>query len=149
MVDLIIPIGQKVALAYNPSDIPVALRGKVQAALPTRQDIEDLPHALGGRDVKPPGPILLWAPDGMQIMIMGHGYASASEIQDLAYAALDKAEVNAKKLGRSFNFDEARTKNGLPRRENVDPMIRDALRRRAAQHKANPITDPARKVRYR
>lgn len=144
MVDLLIPIGTRIQLAYNPDSIPRPLRRMVQASLPTTKDIEDLPHALGGRDAKPTHPVLLWASDGMQIMIMGAGEASASEIQDLAYSALDRAEKRIKETGRSLNFEDRRERAKLPRREDVDAMIRDAMRRRVESHKSNPISDPPR-----
>jgi hypothetical protein len=144
MTDLLIPIGHRIPLAFNTNDIPVQLRGMVQAALPTTQDIEDLPNALGGRDVKPHAPVLLWGPDGTQIMIMGAGEASLAEIQDVAYNALDKANERYKLYGHTIDIERRREQAGLPRREDVDGMIRDALRRRAQSHIDNPISDPPR-----
>lgn len=144
MTDLLVPIGYRIPLAYNAKDIPPSLRGTVQAALPTRKHIEEFPQALGGRDVKPHHPIVLWGPDGTQIMIMGAGEASAAEIQDLAYEALEQAEEQCRKTGQSVNTDERRERDRLPRREDFDAMFRDALSRRIRQHQENPITDPPR-----
>lgn len=144
MVDLLIPIGHRIQLAYNPDEIPLPLRGMVQAALPTTKDIEDFTHAMGGRDAKPKGPVLLWGPDGSQIYIMGAGEASAAEIQDLAYEAMEKAQKQAKQSGRSFDFNSRRERAGLPSADKFDSLYREALRERARRHMANPITDPAR-----
>lgn len=143
-MDLLIPIARRIPLVMNGEIVPYQMRGHTSGVARGHEDIEEYAHAMGGKDVKPTRPLVVWGPDGTSIIIMGGGVAEASEIRDVAHDALERAEQRTKKTGRSFDFNSARERERLPRREDVDAMIRDAMRRRAQQHIANPITDPAR-----
>ena len=78
------------------------------------------------------------------ILIVGDGVAEASELEELAHRQLEKAEAGVKRHGRAFDFETARDRHGLPSAQDFDQNYRDALRRRVAAHKANPISDPPR-----
>ena len=85
--------------------------------------------------------MLLWGPDNKTLMvIIGDGEAEAAELEDIAQQAYDKAETNMKKFGRAVDIDSMRERAGAPRREEVDPMIRQAFRDHAAKLKQNRRT---------
>lgn len=144
MVELLIPVARR-DLVVNGHEVPAALQGHLSAVLRSDKEIDELAHALGGRDAKPRKPVMIWGPDDRTVMlIVGDGEAEAAEIEDLAHAQLAKAEAQVKKSGRAFDFEGARDRAGLPQAGDFDDGFRDALRRRRAQHKANPYSDPAR-----
>jgi hypothetical protein len=121
------------------------MRGKLTGVLRNKNDIAEMAYAVGGRGVKPKKPLMILGPDERSVLlVVGDGEAEASELEELSYAQLEKAERNVKKHGRSFNFQEARERRGLPQAGQFDELYRDALRRRIAAHKRNPISDPAR-----
>lgn len=121
----------------NPKAAPARLRRNVAGVVRNHTDAANLAHALGGPDVKPFRPILVDTGDSRQRrLIVGDGDATAAELQDLALKATEEP--------RRMDFDALREKRGDIRREQVDSAIREALHRRVAQHKANPITDPPR-----
>ena len=143
MVELLLPVAHR--LIINGAAIPPAMRGKLTGVLRNKNDIKELAYAVGGRGVKPKKPIMVLGPDEHTVLlIVGDGVAEASELEDLAHAQLEKAERNVKKHGRAFDFAAARDRAGVPQASEFDQLYRDALRRRVAQHKANPISDPAR-----
>jgi hypothetical protein len=143
MVEILLPVARR--LTVNGSAIPPALRGKLTGVLRNKKDIAEMAYAVGGRDVKPKKPLMIVGPDEKTVLlVVGDGVAEAAELEDLAHAQLEKAEGNVKKHGRAFDFREARERRGLPQAGEFDQLYRDALRRRVAQHKANPISDPAR-----
>ena len=143
MVEIIVPIARR--LTVNASAIPLSMRGKLTGVLRNKADIGEMAYAVGGRDVKPEKPLMILGPDERTVLlIVGAGVAEASELEDLAYAQLEKAEANTKKHGRAFDFKEARERRGLPQATEFDQLYRDALRRRVKQHKQNPFSDPAR-----
>ena len=114
---------------------PGGTKGHVAAVVRTAKDVEDLRHALGGSGETPFRPILVDRANGQREVIIGDGEASAAELQDLAYKAVNRPPVD---------FGALREREGRMRKEDYDPAFRDALRRRVAQHKQNPVTDPAR-----
>jgi hypothetical protein len=140
MTDLLVPVARR---------IPLALHGKVAGAFNGQRAAQEI-GCVFGRSTRPKQPILLWGPDERSVMlIMGDGEAEAAELEDLAQAVLAKAQSNVDKTGRAVDFDALREKHGLMRREEVDAAVRDALRRRIAQHRANPVTDPFRQPEWR
>lgn len=115
------------------------------AILGDEAHIGDLTAALGGRTAKPRKPIVIWAPDGVQqIILIGAGVTEAAELEDMALRAFAEArEEMAKNGGKAFDADTAREKRGLPRREEAGPAMAEALWDRVKRHQANPVTDPA------
>lgn len=141
MVEILVPIARK--LFVGAEYVAPQLRKDIQVGVKTHADIEEMAYRLGGRERKPDS-VMLWGPDGTQIIILGAGEADAAELTDLAHESLARAEDAVKKRGTTMNFDEMRERERLPRREDVDGMIREALRDRVRRHKANPISDPPR-----
>ncbi len=138
-----VPVARR--LTVNGDAIPRAMRGKLTEVLRNKKDIAEMAYAVGGRGVKPKKPLMILGPDERTVLlVVGDGVAEAAELEDLAYAQLEKAEHNVKKHGRAFDFADARDRAGLPQAGEVDGLYRDALMRRAAAHKRNPFSDPAR-----
>ena len=135
--------------AINWTGVPAQLQGRCSAVCRSLQECEDLVYWFGGPDFCPYLPVLLLVP-GAQTMpaINGLGVAPAAEIRDVAVAYWVQTEEDVR-LHRSFvDFDEARERRGLLPREKVDAAVREAMRDRAARHKASPVTDPARQPVY-
>ena len=143
MVELLLPVGRR--LTVNADAIPLAMRGKLTGVLRNKKEISEMAYAVGGRGVKPKKPLMIVGPDERTVMlVIGDGEAEASELEELAHAQLERAERNVKKYGRAFDFAAARERRGLPQASEFDQLYRDALRRRIADHKRNPFSDPAR-----
>ncbi len=137
------PIARR--LTVNADAIPLAMRGKLTGVLRNKGDIAEMAYAVGGRGVKPKKPLMILGPDERTVLlVVGDGVAEASELEELAYAQLEKAERNVKKHGRAFDFAAARDRAKVPQASEFDSLYRDALRRRVAGHKRNPFSDPAR-----
>ena len=129
--------------------VPPGLKGRCSAVVRTRAEAEDLIKWFGDENFCPFLPVLLLVPGAQTApAISGMGMAPAAEIRDIAVAYFEQTEEDVR-LGRSFvNFDEARERRGLPRREDVDAMVRQAMRDRAAKHRSSPVTDPSRQPVY-
>lgn len=134
MVDILVPTGIRTPVGT----IPLAMAGKVSAGLRGHGDIEDMPHMMEGRGHKPRQPIFIYGADGRSVLIvMTDGETEASELQDLAHAALAKQEDNVRKYGRATQRERLTDDE---RRERLWYALDDRIKR----HKANPITDPPR-----
>jgi len=121
------------------------MRGKLTGVLRNKKDIAEMAYAVGGRAVKPQKPLMILGPDERTVLlVVGDGVAEAAELEDLAHAQLEKAEAKFQKHGRSFDFESARERYGLPQAGQFDSLYRDALQRRVADHKRSPLSDPAR-----
>lgn len=143
MVELLLPVARR--LTVNADAIPPTMRGRLTGVLRNKKDISEMAYAVGGRGVKPKKPLMILGPDERTVLlVVGDGVAEASELEDLAHAQLEKAEKNVKKYGRAFDFASARERAGVPQASEFDHLYRDALRRRIADHKRNPVSDPAR-----
>ncbi|KKN32294.1 hypothetical protein LCGC14_0815360 [marine sediment metagenome] len=143
MVELLLPVARR--LTVNADAIPMSMRGMLTGVLRNKNDINEMAYQVGGRDVKPKKPLMIVGPDERTVMlIVGDGVAEAAELEELAHAGLERQEKNVKKHGRAFDFASARDRAGLPQANEFDQNYRDALRRRAAAHKRNPFSDPAR-----
>lgn len=119
----------------NPEDLLVPI-GRVLHVIPrgtTIKDIDELPYRMGGRAATPKEAIMLRAADGTPTFIPGGGVTEAAELQDIAYKVHEKNQQR-----RLFNREEL----GLV--SDFDSAFREALQDRIRQHKANPVTDPAR-----
>ena len=127
------------------SGVPKGLKGRCSAVVRSLKEAEDLIKWFGDENFCPFLPVLLLVPGAQTApAISGLGIASAAEIRDIAVAYFEQTLEDVQK-GRSFvNFEEARERRGLPRREEVDAMIRQAMRDRAAKHRASPVTAPGR-----
>jgi len=146
MVELLLPIARR--LTVNADAIPLAMRDRLTGVLRNKSEISDMAYAVGGRAVKPKKPLMVVGPDARTVMlVVGDGAAEAAELEDLAHAQLERAERNVKKHGRAFDFASARERAGLPQAGDFDALYRDALRRRVADHKRHPFSDPARRPR--
>ena len=114
-------------------------------ALSNMAEIRDLSYSLGGRSVMPKREIVLIGPDGHSpIVIPGLGVTEAAELEDIATEVYESQEKKLRAGKEIVDFDQLREEEGLPTREEFDPLFRQALRDRIAKHKANPRTDPAR-----
>ena len=122
--------------------VPQAYVGKCSAVCRSAQDCEDLVKHFGSPDFAPYLPVLLLIPGAPTVpLIAGQGYATAAELRDDAVVTWHRWTERG---GHVFDFDALREKHGLMRRENFDAAVRDAMERRIARHKANPVTDPFR-----
>ncbi len=122
-------------------------RDRVSAVCRSKQECADLVHWFGDADFCPFMPVLIYV-SGSPQMIDGMGLAPAAELRDMAVAIWDIITERLAKTGRTFDFDSAREKAGLMRKEDVDAAMREAFRDRVRRHKANPITDPPRQPHY-
>ncbi len=120
-------------------------KGRVSAVCRSKQEAADLVHWFGHPDFMPELPILLCIPGGWGQMA-GWGLATAAELRDECVARWELQE--ARIAGGGFDFDTAREKAGLMRREDVDAATREAFMDRIRRHKASSVTDPAREPLY-
>lgn len=124
--------------------VPANFRGKLSAVCRTAAECDELVHWFGSPDFCPNLPIMVMVPGAQPTLIAGLGYATAAELRDCAVVTWHEQTEKLGKMGSLLDFDALRERHGLMRREDVDPATREALLRRVAQHKANPITDPQR-----
>lgn len=141
-LELYVPLARRI---YGGDGMPLSMAPYVSAVTRGRSDTSAIAHMFGGRAAKPKRPILMYGPDSrVTHVIWADGQTEAAELEEVACETLEKAEQRMRETGRALNIDERRARAGLPPREKVDELIRDALRRRAQEHQRNPIADPAR-----
>ena len=128
--------------------VPASFKGKLSAVCRTAEECEGLVRWFGSPDFCPQLPLMVLIPGAAPSLIAGFGYATAAELQDCAVYAWHKNTEQIAKTGGLLDFDAARERAGLIRREEVDAATRNAFRDRIAHHKANPITDPFRQPVY-
>ncbi len=129
--------------------VPASYRGKLSAVCRTLMDCEELPRWFGSPDFAPYLPVMVMVPGAdAPTLVAGLGYATAAELRDCAVAAWSKQTDRLATTGSLADFDALRERHGLMRREEVDAAAREAMLRRIAQHKANPVTDPFRQPTY-
>jgi hypothetical protein len=134
------------AIKYTWQTLP--WKGKVAAICYSKQEAADLVHWFGvGPDFCPYPPVLLCIP-GAWTQITGWGRATIAEIRDNAIAVWEIKEAKVARGQKPFDFDEARERAGLMRREEVDAATRQAFRDRIKKHRQNPRTDPVRQMDY-
>jgi hypothetical protein len=143
MTDLIVPVARVVDLVVCEEQVPYDLRGEVVGALSSVKQVTEFAHAVG-RTAKPKKPLMLYGPDQyMPIMVIGDGVTEAAEMQDLALEALDRQQESMKRNnGRGMDFDAARERAGMVRREDFGQALHDALERLAQYRKSHQRTDP-------
>ena len=124
----------------NWTGVPDRYVGKASAVCRSLAECEDLVKWFGMAEFQPYLPVLVKAPQGWTA-ITGMGYATVAELQDCAIVLWNR-QIQA------IDWDERRERARLMRREDVAAEMADALTRRIAQHKANPVTDPFRQPRY-
>jgi len=129
--------------------VPASFKGKLSAVCRTAAECDELVHWFGSPDFCPNLPIMVMVPGVQPTLIPGFGYATAAELRDCAVVTWHAQAEKLAKIGRVLDFDALRDRRGLMRREKVDTEVREAMLRRVAHHKANPITDPPRKLKYR
>src|SRR3990167_7827592 len=139
------PVAVHMAKRIAPIDwtgVPASYVGKCSAVCRTLEDCEGLVRWFGSPDFAPYLPVMVLVPGGAApTLIAGLGYATAAELQDCAVVTWHRGQATP-------DFDALREKHGLMRRELVDAATREAMLKRIAQHKANPISDPARQPAY-
>lgn len=129
--------------------VPDSHKGKCSAVCRTLLECEELVRWFGSPDFAPYMPVLVMVPGSdSPTLIPGMGFATAAELQDCAIVAWTKQTEQLVKMGHVVDFDALRERHGLMRREEVDVATRDAMVRRVAHHKANPISDPERQPVY-
>lgn len=143
MVDLIVPVAHVVdVVVVNEEQVPWDLTGQVSGVLRGMKQAQDFAHAIG-RDRKPTRPLMLYGPDNaMPILVIGDGVTEAAELEDLAIEAIGKQDESVKKYGRGMDFDEARQRAGMARREDFGVLMAEAFERRVKYLKAHQVTDP-------
>ena len=137
MIDILVPIARRVDLVVvGPEQIPWDLRGEVSGYMRGAKQVSDFAHAVG-RTTKVTKPLMIYGPDDrVPICIVGDGVTEAAEMEDLALEALGKSEEMVKKTGRGFDFDEAREKAGMVRREDFQEAWHDAFERKSKELKS-------------
>src|SRR3990167_9523842 len=125
--------------------VPSQYVGKCSAVCRTAAECDGLAQWFGSSDFAPYLPVMVMVPGAdAPTAIAGLGYATAAELQDCAVVAWQQQTEKLAKTGKLLDYDALRERLGLMRREAVDTAVREALDRRVAQHKANPISDPPR-----
>ena len=143
MVDLLVPVAQKIPLGGGRTLLRRVLPphlGRRVVTLNHRSQIADLSQLVGGRGVKPKQAVSLTSPDGRTILIAGMGAAEAAEIEDVAQAAMEKAEAKP----MADRIAEWRERRGLPSREEFDVKFREAIEDKIQHHRRHSRTDPFR-----
>ena len=133
----------------NWKGVPGSFKGKLSAVCRTAAECDELIHWFGSPDFCPNLPIMVMVPGVQPTLILGLGYATAAELRDCAVVTWHTQAEKLAATGRVLDFDALRDRRGLMRREKVDTEVREAMLRRVAKHKANPITDPPRRLKYR
>ena len=141
MTDLIVPIARIVDIVVSPEDVPYDLTGQVSGRLQWQQ-VSDFAHQVG-RTRMPKKPLMVQGPDaGVPIIVMVDGDTEASEMEDIALAAVDKQQEQIKKTGRAMDFDNLREEYGMVRREDFGQTLSDGLQRNADYLRTHQVTDP-------
>lgn len=134
-VELLVPIARRAPIAFGPpGGLPrhlsrlgahtVVLRGKWEADV--------LSQIFGGRSATPQQEIVIVGPDGRTpIMVAGLGVTEVSELEETIHEAVERGEERMQSYGTMQPFDEYRERRGMPSREKVDEMTREAMRRAA------------------
>ena len=142
MIDLIVPVARVIDLVIMDEAVPMDLTGEVCGYIRNRKMVEEFAYAQG-RATMPKKPLMLYGADNYTpIVVIGDGVTEAAEMQDLALGALDKQETQYKKSGRGFDFDEAREKAGMVRREDFGAAMATAFEERVKHLKAHQVTEP-------
>jgi len=128
--------------------VPSQYQGKCSAVCRTVEECSDLVKWFGSPDFAPYLPVMVLVPGvDAPTLIAGMGYATAAELQDCAVVTWHRQADKIAATGNILDFDDLRERHGLMPREQVDAATREALVRRIARHKANPISDPPRQPR--
>lgn len=116
--------------------VPASMWNKVsgafgRGALP----IAELTTAFdGGRTAKPTKPILVYGPNEQVVTIVcGMGVTEMAEVEEMVLEAFEQQKKN-----QAYMADEKRERAGLPPREKVPDMFRQALEDRHLDQKRNP-----------
>jgi len=142
MIDLIIPTARIVDIVVCEEQVPYDLRGDVSGVMRGMKQVTEFAHAVG-RSAKPKKPLMVYGPDNyMPICVIGDGVTEAAEMQDLALEAIGRQEESVKRNGRGMDFDGARERAGMVRREDFGEAMRIAFEERVKYLKANHRTDP-------
>lgn len=129
--------------------VPEKFVGKCSAVCRTAEECGELVRHFGSPNFAPFQPVMVIVPGAQApTIIAGMGVATAAELQDCAVVTWEQQTEKLAKTGKLLDFDTLREKHGMMRREDVDDAVREAMRRRVAEHKANPISDPARQPIY-
>jgi hypothetical protein len=141
VTDIIVPIARVVDIVIAPEDVPYDLQGQVSGRLQW-DAVSEFAHAVG-RNRMPQKPLIVEGHDsGVPIIVMVDGDTEASEMQDIALAALDKQEEQIKKTGRAMDFDSMREEYGMVRREDFGQTLSDGLMRNVEYLRTHQRTDP-------
>ncbi len=132
--------------------VPEKFWGRVSAICRSHSECLDLNHWFGDENFEPDLPILILIPDGAGGVVYNQidcmGLAPVYELRDQSVAVWELLEERVRRSGSVVDFDTLREKHNLMRREDVDAAVREAFMDRIRRHKANPVTDPVRQVRY-
>ena len=139
-MDIIVPLARVIDLVVCEDQVPLAMQGQLSGVVRGHGQAQEIGHAFG-RSHKPRQPLMVYGPDNyMPILIIGDGETEAAELQDLAQDAIGRQEEMVRKTGRGFDFDSARERAGMVRREDFGRAASEAFERRAAFLRANQVT---------
>lgn len=97
----------------------------------------------------PEQPVLLLIPGVFPPpVVCGMGMATTSEISEACVETWGRKEALLASKGQIFDYDDLRERAGDIRREDAQAAIAYAFTDRIARHKASPVTDPFRQLRY-
>ena len=141
MIDILVPTARIVDIVISPEDVPFDLKNQVSGRLQWQQ-VSDFAHQVG-RTRMPKKPLMVQGPDaGVPIIVMVDGDTEASEMQDIALAAIDKQQEQIKQTGRAMDFDSLREENGMVRREDFGQALSDGFMRNVEYLRTHQRTDP-------
>jgi len=142
VIDILVPTARIIDLVVCDEQVPYDLKGDVSGVMRGMEQVSEFAHAIG-RAEKPKKPLMVYGPDNyMPIAIIGDGVTEAAEMQDLALEAIDRQQESVRKYGRGMDFDAARERAGMVRREDFGTAFAEAMAQRVKYLKANSRTDP-------
>ncbi len=134
----------------NWAGVPLAYVNKVSAVCRTMAECNDLVGWFDGKpDFCPDMPVLLLIPNvDKPIAVCGMGFATAAELRDTCIEVWGSKNLKQQQKGSQFDFDDLRERAGELPREKVAEMTAYAYWDRLQRHKASPVTDPWKRMRY-
>lgn len=141
-----VPMAYWPKATYYPDGSVGQGKDRISAVCRSMADCNDLVHWFNDQpNFCPYLPVLLLIP-GAPTIISGLGFSTAAELRDCCI------EVWGVKTGgdahKRFNGDELRERYGYARKEDVPAMVQEAFWERTQRHKASPVTDPVRQMKY-
>ncbi len=141
MPDLLLPAGRTYAGWVPPegahlADVPLSIKQRAIGSARDHAQIDELLYRIGPATMPPAGFFALYDRVAkVTKLIVTDGVTEMAELAQIMHASLERPE---------FDFNAARERANMVRRENVAAAAAEAIQDRIRRHKANPITDPPR-----